>query len=717
MADLAKVENRTGARQRGTQNRDFVLPARRDTDAPSLEVNAQINGKNQSEAQKLASILGIAEDAGQAAVALANVNDAKRRDETRAQATIDSETGQPSDRLNRSEVYTQAFYAAEGSREAAQMDAAVTMAVNERLANTDDPATPEDIAELIEQQFRAGIVSEDGTLQPMHPAKQRALAAQMAATRARIIGPALRAIQDQTNTRYADNVAFDIIRNGVPEIGYVAAPAARVPTALEAIDPDVAFVEPEGTAAATAAAPMVTGRLPIQGTVTSNFAAHTRRGSPGLDIDGRKGDPVELPASGRVIDAGYNSRAGNFVIVDHGNGVVSSYSHLDKRYVTRGDTITAGSQLGTVGNTGNVRSRGGDGSHLHYRVKVNGRDVDPASFQFDGIAPEAAGEARPANLEIVEALDETSQANSPALDFEVIMQRRPPSMSPKEWKDKIIPALILHAEVEGRPEILDGLWQSVREDGTPSFNPAEIGAIRDAATQIRTKIRTERNRQQTELWGKNQDEVLDAFSRGEDVSITTLNELGEKGLIDPKFRYSMIEGIRQEQEQEVRYQDSLEREAEREAKADRAMSVAGIIAARSMGLDLDEQDDYKLWQSGALGTGAEGISNFRQIRAAAERGRTFRMEQPEYVNAAEILRREFPQARGSGGGLLDELLLQGTGQASSQALALSIFKRMVGEGKSPAEAIAGTRLEMRKYAPKPRSADDELAEINRLLNQ
>src|SRR3546814_439477 len=125
-----------------------------------------------------------------------------------------------------------------------------------------------------------------------------------------------------------------------------------------------------------------TGRLPVQGAVTSDMHRHVARGSVGVDIDGRIGDPVEAPAGGKV-KIGRDERAGLHVIIDHGNGVVSSYSHLSKVDLKDGDTVRPGQVFAAVGNTGNVqKGKGGDGSHLHYRVKVNGKDVDPLSHQF-----------------------------------------------------------------------------------------------------------------------------------------------------------------------------------------------------------------------------------------------------------------------------------------------------------------------------------------------
>src|SRR3546814_6743375 len=90
---------------------------------------------------------------------------------------------------------------------------------------------------------------------------------------------------------------------------------------------------------------------------------HVARGSVGVDIDGRIGDPVEAPAGGKV-KIGRDERAGLHVIIDHGNGVVSSYSHLSKVDLKDGDTVRPGQVFAAVGNTGNVQRSGEHTSEL-----------------------------------------------------------------------------------------------------------------------------------------------------------------------------------------------------------------------------------------------------------------------------------------------------------------------------------------------------------------
>lgn len=129
--------------------------------------------------------------------------------------------------------------------------------------------------------------------------------------------------------------------------------------------------------------------LPVAGTITNTFAQHRARGSAGLDIAGPLNTPITTRASGRVVTVGYDNQSGNYVIIDHGGTIVSSYSHLIRQSPLRqGQAINAGDVVGNRGSTGHST-----GSHLHYRVRVNGQDVDPATFRFPEQAATAAAQA------------------------------------------------------------------------------------------------------------------------------------------------------------------------------------------------------------------------------------------------------------------------------------------------------------------------------------
>lgn len=103
----------------------------------------------------------------------------------------------------------------------------------------------------------------------------------------------------------------------------------------------------------------------------------------GIDVGATKpgvdGDSVVSMADGRVIQSGYDSIYGNFVAIDHGNGVISLYGHLNRRMVTVGDTVKKGDLIGIMGTTGFST-----GTHLHFEMRLNGKAIDP-KFYFQDI--------------------------------------------------------------------------------------------------------------------------------------------------------------------------------------------------------------------------------------------------------------------------------------------------------------------------------------------
>lgn len=99
----------------------------------------------------------------------------------------------------------------------------------------------------------------------------------------------------------------------------------------------------------------------------------------GVDISVPVGTPIRSALSGVVEFAGYSSSAGNYIKVNDNNGVATQYMHLSKLGVTKGQSVQQGEVLGLSGNTG--RSTG---PHLHFGVLVDGKAVDPLSYNYKG---------------------------------------------------------------------------------------------------------------------------------------------------------------------------------------------------------------------------------------------------------------------------------------------------------------------------------------------
>lgn len=123
-------------------------------------------------------------------------------------------------------------------------------------------------------------------------------------------------------------------------------------------------------------------QMPIlNSTLTSPFGAfRTFNGTlqtrhTGWDIRTTLGVPVMASSAGEVAFTGRMDIRGNLVVINHGYGIFSTYSHLSQTHVTRGQTIIKGQIIGVTGDTG--RS---SGPHFHWEIAVNGDFVDSVHF-------------------------------------------------------------------------------------------------------------------------------------------------------------------------------------------------------------------------------------------------------------------------------------------------------------------------------------------------
>ena len=112
--------------------------------------------------------------------------------------------------------------------------------------------------------------------------------------------------------------------------------------------------------------------------ITSEFGYRSFDNSFHKGLDLGTGDyniPTYAADEGTVVMAGWSDTAGNWVIIDHGNGLVTKYMHHDKIYVEAGQHIEKGQQIGLSGTTGNST-----GNHLHFQVEENGVAVNPMTY-------------------------------------------------------------------------------------------------------------------------------------------------------------------------------------------------------------------------------------------------------------------------------------------------------------------------------------------------
>jgi len=125
-------------------------------------------------------------------------------------------------------------------------------------------------------------------------------------------------------------------------------------------------------------------QMPVLGLITSQygyrvspFATKKRNSHKGIDIGARYGMPIYAAGKGIVRSSKYIQSYGNFVDIDHGNGIVTRYAHASKLIVRKGQFVMPGQLIAKIGTSG--RSTG---PHLHFEVLLKGSPVDPEDYLF-----------------------------------------------------------------------------------------------------------------------------------------------------------------------------------------------------------------------------------------------------------------------------------------------------------------------------------------------
>ena len=116
---------------------------------------------------------------------------------------------------------------------------------------------------------------------------------------------------------------------------------------------------------------------PVQGKVVSNFGATGKgRKNDGINISAPLGSCVKAADKGVVAYAGNELKGfGNLILIKHPDGFITAYAHTDKILVKKGQNVTRGMQIATVGKTGGVNT-----PQLHFEVRLGKKAVNPKIY-------------------------------------------------------------------------------------------------------------------------------------------------------------------------------------------------------------------------------------------------------------------------------------------------------------------------------------------------
>lgn len=368
--------------------------------------------------------------------------------------------------------------------------------------------------------------------------------------------------------------------------------AAAITGQLLGIQTDVKSLRAPGTVATTTEKLAPTGRLPFAGRITSKIG--DGRGHNGVDIDGKIGDPVEAPSGGRVIEVGKNARAGNYIVIDHGNGVTSSYSHLDSAAVAQGDLIRPGQRIAAIGNTGNVkRGPNGDGSHLHWVVREGNKTVNPLQFQF----PEYEAEATV--VELAKAGQDTTKA----------------------------PTLVIPAGLK--------------------FNAEQLGQLAGLREQALERQRVLVDRAEKERHEATGQQLFAGLLNGNMPSDDQLKSLVASGNLDPDTAYNFksMRDSKIESDRARREREEDRAEARNNRFADE--QVARLAMNWNVGEGPQSIQEFQSWarqNMGTLGTGTNRLQNYNVLYGVVQRRIALTTGNPEFKMYNTMVGNLFPSS-------------------------------------------------------------------------
>ena len=132
-------------------------------------------------------------------------------------------------------------------------------------------------------------------------------------------------------------------------------------------------VEKSAPVSAGAAPKYGTWAWPAEGSLLDQYAANGP--NKGIDIGGKKGQPILAAETGQVVYQGSGLRGyGQLIIIKHNADFLSAYAHCDKIYVTEGSVIKRGQKIAAMGNSGVDKIK------LHFEIRYRGAPVDPLNY-------------------------------------------------------------------------------------------------------------------------------------------------------------------------------------------------------------------------------------------------------------------------------------------------------------------------------------------------
>jgi len=117
---------------------------------------------------------------------------------------------------------------------------------------------------------------------------------------------------------------------------------------------------------------------PVAGWITQEFRPEATQERPrhlGIDIAGRTGSSIIAPANGIVLRVYWDDRLGRVLELQHSEGHITRYGHLQEVELRPGDFVQAGDLIARLGNSGQSTA-----PHLHYEIEIEGNLVDPGDY-------------------------------------------------------------------------------------------------------------------------------------------------------------------------------------------------------------------------------------------------------------------------------------------------------------------------------------------------